>query len=369
MRVEPVGARPDDDLARDRRGQRGVDQEPTRPGRSDGGHLADQGALVADDRGVEVELACEAHRARDHAPRDQRDHHAPLARRPDRGPRVGADAQVVADQRAVDVEGDEADGQDRLWGPDDGHDPMMPDRRRGRWRRPCAGRGLSRRRPSRQIRRARSGRPAAVPARSSSTGTPPAGQPLGDQCEDGVALVCPDLEEGHAITAEHLRQPIDEPADDRQPVRPPSSATGRLEARRPRQAGQDIAADVRAGSRGRGRTERTAAGSRSATSNPIRSATACPTAFSTASPSASGEMSVATMSTASSACRRRSATARATAIAPLPVPRRRSATAAVGGPSDGSPSRRMTSASASSTSRSVSGRGISARASTSKARP
>ena len=84
VRVEPVGSGPADDLPRDRGRHRRVDQEATGPGRAGDRHLPDQGALVADDRRVELELAREPHRARDHPAGDERDHDASAARRPDR---------------------------------------------------------------------------------------------------------------------------------------------------------------------------------------------------------------------------------------------------------------------------------------------
>ena len=114
MRIESLGTRPDDDLARDLGRQRGVHEEAARPLGAPRRHLADEGSLVADDRGVELQLEREAHRARHHAARDQADEDASSARGTNGGPRIRADRQVVADDGAVDVEGDEADGQDRV---------------------------------------------------------------------------------------------------------------------------------------------------------------------------------------------------------------------------------------------------------------
>ncbi len=104
-----------------------MDEQATEPIGTGDRHLADERALVADDRRIELELAREMHRARDHPAGDEADDHAPIPRRADRHPGVGSDHQVVADERPVDVEGDEADGQDRVGCLDDGHALMMPD--------------------------------------------------------------------------------------------------------------------------------------------------------------------------------------------------------------------------------------------------
>ena len=108
-----------------------------RPGRVEirGRHLADEGALVADQRRDEVELAREPQRARDHPTGDQAHQDPAPAGRADRPARVGPDHQVVADERPVDVESDQADGQDGFGRHDAGHRTMMPDGRSRRWRR------------------------------------------------------------------------------------------------------------------------------------------------------------------------------------------------------------------------------------------
>ena len=150
-----------------------VDEEPAGPRRARGRHLPDQGALVADDRRVELELAREAHRARDHPAGDERDHDAARARGADRRHGVRPDDQVVADERAVDVEGDEADRARSARGS-------------GRRARPDDARP-----PPRALEAARSGRVRRTPARARPRDArqagqvdldraPPAGQALGD---------------------------------------------------------------------------------------------------------------------------------------------------------------------------------------------
>ena len=153
----------------------------SRPGRVDAGcrHLADERALVADERRVEVELAREAERARDHPAGDERDDDAALAGRADRRTRVRPDHEVVADERAVDVEGDHGDGQDRVGRHDVGHATMMPDRRSARWR-------------AAQPRATRATR--GSPARSGSTAQDQPGRRVADPLHDRLALVRPDLE-------------------------------------------------------------------------------------------------------------------------------------------------------------------------------
>ena len=114
VRIEPALPGPGHDLAGDLGRHRRVDEQPAEPVGAGDGHRADQRALVADDRRVEIELACEMHRARDHPAGDEADEHTPGSGRSDRRSRVRADHQVVADERPVDVEGDQADGQDRV---------------------------------------------------------------------------------------------------------------------------------------------------------------------------------------------------------------------------------------------------------------
>ena len=135
VRIEPARPRPDHDVPRDVRGQGRVDQQAAGTGRIRGRHLADEGALVADQRRDEVELAREPQRARDHPTGDQAHQDPAPAGRADRPARVGPDHQVVADERPVDVESDQADGQDGFGRHDAGHRTMMPDGRSRRWRR------------------------------------------------------------------------------------------------------------------------------------------------------------------------------------------------------------------------------------------
>ena len=112
MRVEALGPRPDDDLASHLRRERGVDQEP--PGRvAPAAGISRMSAPWYPTSGVvEIQLAREAQRARDHPAGDEADQDPATTRRADRGPGVRSDGQVVADERAVDVERDEPDGQD-----------------------------------------------------------------------------------------------------------------------------------------------------------------------------------------------------------------------------------------------------------------
>ena len=134
VRVEAVLPGPGHDLAGDLGPHRGVDEQATQPIRAGRGHLANEGALVADDRRIELELAREVHRARDHAAGHEADDHVPRSGGPNGRPGVRPDHEIVPDQRPVDVEGDQADGQDGLRGLDLGHALMMPDGRAVRFR-------------------------------------------------------------------------------------------------------------------------------------------------------------------------------------------------------------------------------------------
>ena len=80
--------------------------------------------------------------------------------------RVRPDDEIVADERAVDVEGDHGDGQDGVGRRDDGHDLMMPDHRQAR------SRGPSRRQPSARVaaRPTRARLPARDPRDARQTG-------------------------------------------------------------------------------------------------------------------------------------------------------------------------------------------------------
>ncbi len=129
VRVHPVGAGPFHDLASDLGPDRGVHEQAPEPLRSIVGHRPDEPTLVADDGPGQAQVAGEAERARDHPPGHEGDVDAARHGRPDRRPGVRTDDQVVADERAVDVERDQLDGQKgrrsrRPW-----HTQMMPDRR------------------------------------------------------------------------------------------------------------------------------------------------------------------------------------------------------------------------------------------------
>ena len=155
-----------------------------RPGRVDSArrHLPDEGTLVADQRRDEVQLAREAQGARDHPPGDQAHQDAAVAGGPDRAPRVRSDDQVVADERPVDVEGDQLDGQDGVGRHDGGHVTMMPDGRSRRWRTGAQGRAdLSPRLGSREPHaagrpgRSRPCRPSPAAVRQRDRRSPPPG--------------------------------------------------------------------------------------------------------------------------------------------------------------------------------------------------
>ena len=118
--------------------------------------------------------------------------------------RPGADDGVVADDRPVDVERDEADREDRRM-PDDGHvgdhgaldDRDLVGARRGR---------LDAARPARQAQR--------------------------DMVDDGRPLVGADLEEGDPA-GQPCGQPVEQAIDDRQAVRTAIERERRLVTRVP----------------------------------------------------------------------------------------------------------------------------------------
>ena len=195
VRVQPVGAGPFHDLAGDLGPDGRVHEEAPDAPRALRRHRPDQPALVADERPGQPELAGKPHRARDHPAGHERHLDAASHGRCDGGAGVGADDQVVSDERAVDVERDEADGQDRRRCRCDGHAQMMPDRRhprlggpgsfvspagsapraaarRGRSRRRTASRAVARRRAPRSPRpgplRSRAGRRRHRPGRSAA---------------------------------------------------------------------------------------------------------------------------------------------------------------------------------------------------------
>ena len=248
--------------------------------------------------------------------------------------RPRADDEVVADQRPVDVERDQPDREGGLAGSIGVR--ITPVARCGR---PAAGR----RGPPRRRHASRAG-------------------PFATSVDDRLALVGADLEQGHAALGQGLRQSLEQPADDLEPVRPAVEGDDRLERRGDRQPGDGVAADVRQvrdddvvriddDRRQEVRLEeREAVGDR-VTDRVL-----------------AGEVQRLGRDVdgdgrhlAGRRRRRRSATSSAMAIAPLPVP---TSTIRIGGEPTGraaAASRRITSASASSTSRSVSGRGMSAR--------
>ena len=237
MRIEPVGPRPDDDLAGHRGTERRVDEEPTRPGGAGSRHLADERALVADDRRIEFKLAREAQRARHHPPGDERHDDPSAAGRGDRPARGRPDDQVVADERPVDIEGDEADGQDRVGG-DDGHTRMMPDRRRGRWRRPqgsCPCRSDQRR-----TTRATRGRPA----RSGNTSQRHPGRRDATLITIASPWSAPISSSAAPSTASASGSRSSESTDHLEPICPTIEREGRLEGGGARQARHRVVPDV-----------------------------------------------------------------------------------------------------------------------------
>ena len=194
------------------------------------GHLADEATLVADDRGREAELGGEPHRARHHAARDERDRDAPGHRRADRGPGPRPDDQVVADERPVDVEGDQADRERGLARGPVRHVQMMTDPRRCR---PAGSPG----RPTiaTRGRPARSGWTVHVqPGRTlatRSTIASPWSAPISRKAEPSVARASGRRSRSRAMTAE--------------PVRPAIERERRLERRGDGQAGHRVTPDVR----------------------------------------------------------------------------------------------------------------------------
>ncbi len=109
VRIEPDRPSPDEHVACRGRVQRSVEQQTAQAIGAGRGHVPDEAALVADDRRGQPELAREAHGARHHPARDERDRDASIERRADRGLRSRPDDEVLADERPVDVEGNEAD--------------------------------------------------------------------------------------------------------------------------------------------------------------------------------------------------------------------------------------------------------------------
>ena len=156
-------------------------------------------------------------------------------RRPDRGDGPLAEDEVVADERAVEVERDEPDRERRLRARRSGSGavaagsgPRLADgvALTGGPAGPAAGR----RGPSRR-RRCQPGSTAATAAGAS------------------VALVAADLEQRDAVVGEDVRQAGEERADDVEAVRAAVERRSRLERGGDRQPGDRVGADVRAGSR------------------------------------------------------------------------------------------------------------------------
>ena len=156
-------------------------------------------------------------------------------RRPRRRPRGSRGAcpgpidQVVADERPVDVEGDQADGQDGFGRHDAGHRTMMPDGRSRRWRRgfgaAAAAPDLSSRRGSPgdarqagQVRLDRAG-PARQPLGDAARRSPaPWSAPISSSATPPPASASGSRSSSRPMTAS--------------PSGPPSSASARLERRR-----------------------------------------------------------------------------------------------------------------------------------------
>ena len=89
-------------------------EQPAGALRARGWHGPYHGALLGDDRAGEAERLGEGHGARGHAAGDERDADPAAGGFGDGGQRALADDQVVADERAVDVDRDQADRQSRL---------------------------------------------------------------------------------------------------------------------------------------------------------------------------------------------------------------------------------------------------------------
>ena len=214
VRVEAMLARPDDDLACDRRRQRRVDEHPARAAADVAAGISRMSAaLVADDRRDEVELPREAQRARHHPTGDERDDHAARTRPADRRSRVRPDHEVVADERPVDVEGDHGDGQDGLGRDDRGHDPDD-----------------DRPRPSSQAGAARAPTrldpgDAWEPGEVHLDHARPARQRAHRRARDRLALVCPDLEQRDPAVASASGSRTSSRSMTASPSGPPSSAS------------------------------------------------------------------------------------------------------------------------------------------------
>ena len=363
MRVQPVGARPGHDLAGDLGGERRVDEQAPDAPRAGRRHRPDQPALVADDRAVSPSsrakrIALETIRpvtSETRTPRRRRGR--------DRRPGVRADDQVVADERAVDVERDQLDGQDRRgcrcgWARQD-------DARRAAIRASVVG--VSR------VSRAGSGRRAAGRRGRSRPCSDQPGSRSATALHDRLALVGPDLEERDAALGQRVRQPLEQPTDDRQAIGAAVEGQHRLERGGHRQARHRIVTDVRqvrehdverappgrrrprqqVGLPERDRHPRRRGRPRSPGRGPARRARG---------PWRGSRRTRAHHAGAGRRPGRRRSR-------PLPSRRRRPGSAGVPADRGAAPSRGITSASASSTSRSVSGRGMSARRSTLNASP
>ena len=353
--------RPRDHLAGGRRGQRAVGEDAPEPRVVGGGRQGpDQGSLVRDDRLDEAEGPGEPQGAGRHPAGDERDPDAAIHRGADGGQGSRTDDQVVADERAVDVERDEPDREGGLRAV-----------RGGRIGPAACPAGVSAHRRPR--RRARPGGRAAGrrdPARPS----PASRERLRDGGRRRLALVGADLEQRDAVRGQRGRQALEQRPDDVEAVRP-AVERERAARRTRRSAGPRSRPCGRtAGSRGSGRTARRCPAGPPAADRPRRSACRRRRRGRRRSRGRGrgrpAETSVARIVTLRPIVTRRlrRATASATAIAPLPVP---TSATRIGspprpGPAPASPgrsaSRRMTSPIAASTRASVSGRGISARA-------
>ena len=242
MRIEPARPRPDHDVPRDVRGQRRVDQQAAGTGRIRGRHLADEGALVADQRRDEVELAREPQRARDHPTGDQA-HERPRARGPRGSPgacrarspgrrrRASRRCRVRSGGWAGWVRASRCRAQD-----DDAGRPV-PALAAG-VRAPAGGPRDPQLSP--RATRATRGRPA----RSVSTVQVQPGRRSATQSTIACPWSAPISSRATPPPASATGNRSSEPADDRQSVRPAVEGEARLEGGRPRQVGHRVVADV-----------------------------------------------------------------------------------------------------------------------------
>ena len=252
VRVEAVGRRPDDDVARDVGGSgRWRSSLPSRldPG---GRHLADEARPGTRRPVPSARVRGRTRRALETIRPVTSETETPTRqRRADGRPRPRSDDQVVADRASRRCRG-RSGGWARRGGRADQAQarPMMTDPR-----------GST---PSRRVTRRRA---AARPGPAATEQAQPGSAPATQRPRSPSPWSAPISRNATPSVGERLRQPREQPADDVEPVRSPVERRDRLERRGDREPGDRVAADVRQVGQDHVERATTTGGSRSASTN------------------------------------------------------------------------------------------------------